>query len=131
MFARLSLFFATVAWIAGQWWTFVSAVPIQGKTISIACHDGHWGLNTIAFRISEPVWINVMRPDDFHTDEFDSTITNIAPGISYEDAGIFTSLSFRHWLVTSAFALFYGVLKFAYRGESRDRRPDTTDEMQS
>ncbi len=124
--ARLGLFFAVVSWVLGQWWAFSAAVPFQKRTLSIACYDGAWGLNTIAFRISEPFSLRVLRPDDFHSEELDSTITDIAPGISYEDAGIFTSLSFRHWLVISSFALFYGVLKFAGRGDSRVRPPDTT-----
>jgi hypothetical protein len=101
--ARLGLFFAVTAWIAGQWRMFKITIPFQIGGMTVLCHVDDWAIlhwtgdTKWGFLVSHPR-IGV----DWHKEYFNHGI----------------HIVIRHYLVVTSFVLFYGLLKWVYRNRS-------------
>ena len=114
--ARVGLFLGVVAWVVGQTWQGVGFTPGCGAIVDQ--HGVIVGINTP----SDRGWGGEEISGTMLVKEFLS-VRDTLPGTRYWGFGAFAVLqetgsviiAFRHWLIITIFALFYGVLKWVYR----------------
>lgn len=124
--ARLGLFLAAVAWVVGQWWTIELFVDLPGKQQlwTVVAPEGIVQ-SRLNFKGSGPVTLQIESAGNEPTSQwFEPYDTNWGsqPRYVFQGGGFvyatnyeYFLTSFRHWLIVTVLALFYGVLKWVYR----------------
>ena len=106
--ARLGLFLAVVVWIVSQWWS----VSISYGDTAYVSRDGLTFIYDQDSVYPSSVTVNIE-----YVGNLEPWFSNV---VHVEQPTVMVGfLSFRHWFIVTAFALFYAVLKWVYR-ERRD-----------
>ena len=121
--ARLGLFLAVTMWIAGQWWYVLLASPRctaellpTGVSFSWRTVAGEW-----------KTWARPTPFPEYGEARFEYPWIELGivttGGFSFPGGALLkypaaTFLSFGHWFNVTVFALFYAVLKRAYRKQT-------------
>ena len=138
--ARIALVLSVVAWGVGQYWTCGLTLGIFNTTAIIDLSSPGLIMRLSTFR-AVPWQIEATKsPTDDQVDftryAFDEGIfpavgigggmaQNKGFGYVYTNNEFVRILAIRHWLIVTIFALFFGLLKWAYR--KREGVPDESD----
>ena len=113
MVARIGLVLSVVAWVVSQW---VRLDIFVAQTSFISTPVGWLLVNHYHWPVARESSIGILSDMNNNTKMIqfveDSGTSCFGFGYLAQSA---VYLSFRHWLVVTFFALFYGVLKWVYR----------------
>lgn len=121
MIVQTGLFLAVVAWIVGQWWNVIGHVPIAiGGIVEegwVYCFP-HF-ISTDRLVVTESldrgsVASLFRRPPPLYGNGISASGFSFC-GVTVLDNSQATSITFRHWLVVTIFALFNGALMWVHR----------------
>ena len=119
--ARAGLFLAIVAWIVGQWLTGGGTCPLG---VVLVCDSGWICAVDHDLRFAWEFSVAPTQAGDLNLHFVKPPKSNRRIGFSLCGVTgwrtiVKTSVSIRHWLIVTFFALFYGVLKWVYRKPGR------------
>ena len=125
MVARIGLVLSVVGWVASQWYsiesfggfTAASAFCVTGKSgiiVGFTNFKVSWRFD-VSEGQSRPMWAFDYSEPEFSGLREQVSLVEPVSGLVLILDKYGVSVAFRHWLVVTFCALFYGMLKWVYR----------------
>ena len=119
--ARLGLFLSVVAWIVAQWRIANVMIDVPGTHVVqvVVAPEGIVVCDLFPYDVSTNISLRLFHRGTvqhlFAPSRKNITYSVSFGGLVYGTHSAFRFVSFRHWLIITAFALYYAVLKWVIR----------------